>query len=341
MSDAVATRSERAADDSALPSGSFAAAPLPDGRLVVVRRALPADAPDVLRVIHAAFAGRPVRSNLPAALSETDATIRAAIEACAGFMLEVDGEAAAATILSHDGDAYQLGRVAVRPKFQRLGLATMLVSALLEALALNGVARVTLLVRKEYPEIGRWWAGRGFQFVSHEGEHARMAAWLPVVVGVPDADAMRDLGRRVAVLMRPGDVIIASGDLGAGKTTFAQGLGAGLGVDGPVISPTFVLSRVHRARSGGPGLVHVDAYRLGDAAELDDLDLDASLDDSVTFVEWGSGIAEGLSDVRLAVDIRRGIDPADDTRWVFLNGIGGRWSRAELEAAARPEENNA
>ena len=102
-------------------------------------------------------------------------------------------------------------------------------------------------------------------------------------------------------------------------------------------SPTFVLSRVHPPLANGPALVHVDAYRLGSFAELEDIDLEASLDASVTLVEWGAGVAEGLADDRLDIDIRRGIDPDDDTRWVFLTAVGERWSRDELAAAAKED----
>ena len=135
-------------------------------------------------------------------------------------------------------------------------------------------------------------------------------------------------------MVRAGDVLIASGDLGAGKTTFAQGLGAGMGVAGAIISPTFVLSRVHPSVVGGPALVHVDAYRLGSFAELEDLDLEVSLDESVTLVEWGAGIAEGLADDYLEIDIRRTLDPEDEVRWIFLTPIGERWTAAReaLEA---------
>ncbi|MDO5629797.1 MAG: tRNA (adenosine(37)-N6)-threonylcarbamoyltransferase complex ATPase subunit type 1 TsaE [Mobilicoccus sp.] len=157
-----------------------------------------------------------------------------------------------------------------------------------------------------------------------------MARELPVAVAVPDADAMRDLGARLATILRRGDLVIATGDLGAGKTTLTQGLGAGLGVQGPVISPTFVLSRVHQPTGDGPWLVHVDAYRLTSFAELEDIDLEASLDDAVTLVEWGAGVAEGLAEDRLEIDIRRSIDPADETRWVFVSGVGPRWTRDDL-----------
>ncbi|MDA8370934.1 MAG: tRNA (adenosine(37)-N6)-threonylcarbamoyltransferase complex ATPase subunit type 1 TsaE [Nocardiopsaceae bacterium] len=141
--------------------------------------------------------------------------------------------------------------------------------------------------------------------------------------------AMRALGRRIAGLLRPGDLLILSGPLGAGKTTLTQGIGDGLHVRGPVTSPTFVISRVHPSLSGGPALVHVDAYRLGGAAEVDDLDLDAGIDDSVTVVEWGEGMAEELADDRLEIRIDR---RPDDTRTVRLTGVGDRWAGAPLKA---------
>src|SRR3954464_13430485 len=101
-------------------------------------------------------------------------------------------------------------------------------------------------------------------------------------------------GRQLAASLRAGDLVVLTGDLGAGKTTLTQGIGAGLGVRGPITSPTFVIARVHPSEGDGPPLVHVDAYRLGSIAEVDDLDLDASLDDSVTVVEWGEGLVDEL-----------------------------------------------
>jgi len=146
-------------------------------------------------------------------------------------------------------------------------------------------------------------------------------------VQAPDADAMRGLGRSLAGQLTAGDLIVLSGELGAGKTTFTQGLGAGLGVRGDITSPTFVIARVHPSLVGGPDLVHVDAYRLGGLDELDDLDLDASLDDAVTVVEWGEGLAEGLSESRLEVAIVRGDEPHDglDPRRVEITPVGPRW----------------
>jgi tRNA threonylcarbamoyladenosine biosynthesis protein TsaE len=114
----------------------------------------------------------------------------------------------------------------------------------------------------------------------------------------PDAAATRAAGVSFARRLRPGDLVILSGELGAGKTTFTQGLAEGLGVRGPITSPTFVLARVHPSLAGGPALVHVDAYRLGGLDELDDLDLDASFEESVTVVEWGEGKAEVLAQGR-------------------------------------------
>jgi tRNA threonylcarbamoyladenosine biosynthesis protein TsaE len=114
-------------------------------------------------------------------------------------------------------------------------------------------------------------------------------------VRVPTAAQMRDLGKRLAGLLRPGDLVVLSGQLGAGKTTLTQGIGAGLGVRGPVTSPTFVIARVHPSLRGGPDLVHADAYRLGSRAEVDDLDLDTDVDTSVTVVEWGEGLVEDLA----------------------------------------------
>jgi tRNA threonylcarbamoyladenosine biosynthesis protein TsaE len=131
-----------------------------------------------------------------------------------------------------------------------------------------------------------------------------------VSLTVATAAQMRSLGRSLATVLRAGDLVILSGGLGAGKTTLTQGIGDGLGVRGPVTSPTFVIARVHppvvpSAATGAarPALVHADAYRLGSALELDDLDLDTDTAASVTVVEWGEGLAEGLAADRLEIAI--------------------------------------
>lgn len=143
---------------------------------------------------------------------------------------------------------------------------------------------------------------------------------------VPTADDMRTLGAALGARCAGGDVLVLTGDLGAGKTTFTQGLARGLGIQEHVTSPTFVIARVHENPDGGPALIHVDAYRLGSVLELDDLDLDADLARSVVVVEWGAGLAEGLSDSRVDVAILRTDSEADESRTVRLRPHGDRWS---------------
>ena len=150
---------------------------------------------------------------------------------------------------------------------------------------------------------------------------------VPPELRIATDAAMRDLGRELAGRLRAGDLVILTGPLGAGKTTLVQGIGEGLGVRGPVTSPTFVIARVHPALAGsGPSLVHADAYRLGSVDEVDDLDLDADVASAVTVVEWGEGLAEGLASDRLEISIRP--DPDSDVRTVQLTGYGARWNGA-------------
>ncbi|MEU9381330.1 tRNA (adenosine(37)-N6)-threonylcarbamoyltransferase complex ATPase subunit type 1 TsaE [Streptomyces sp. NPDC048279] len=143
---------------------------------------------------------------------------------------------------------------------------------------------------------------------------------------------MGELGRRLAALLRAGDLVMLSGELGAGKTTLTRGLGEGLGVRGAVTSPTFVIARVHPSLGDGPPLVHVDAYRLGGGLdEMEDLDLDVSLPESVIVVEWGEGKVEELTEDRLVVQIHRAVgDTTDEVRHVTLTGLGERWASADL-----------
>src|SRR4051794_15956826 len=147
---------------------------------------------------------------------------------------------------------------------------------------------------------------------------------------LPAPEDTHALGRDLAEVLRPGDLVVLVGPLGAGKTALTQGIGTGLGVREPVVSPTFVIARVHRG--GRVPLVHVDAYRLGSVAEVDDLDLDAVLEESVTIVEWGAGLVEDLAGARLEVRLDRSSDPGDETRRVTLTGVGDRWAAADLPA---------
>lgn len=164
---------------------------------------------------------------------------------------------------------------------------------------------------------------------------------------VPDAEAMEALGRELGAQLRAGDLVVLTGPLGAGKTTLTRGIGEALGVRGPVQSPTFVLARTHPSLVGGAPLVHVDAYRLSGAAELEDLDLDFAR--SVVVAEWGAGLLEDVADSRLEVVIarRRGDEvpgggaadaddlEADEPRTVELLGHGPRWAATPFAAAAQ------
>lgn len=157
-----------------------------------------------------------------------------------------------------------------------------------------------------------------------------------MTIKLSTVDDTRAFGRRLAAVLRAGDLVLLTGPLGAGKTALTQGIGHGLGVLGEITSPTFVISRIHRG--GRVPLVHVDAYRLialdDAAAQLDDLDLDTSVEDSVTVVEWGEGVADQLSDTHLEVRIQ----PMDDeSRMVDLVPHAGEWgdrlARAGLDGA--------
>lgn len=160
---------------------------------------------------------------------------------------------------------------------------------------------------------------------------------IDVTIDIPTPQAMHDLGGKVlAPVLNAGDLVILTGDLGAGKTTLTQGIGTALKVRGTVASPTFIIARTHPSEVNGPDLVHVDAYRLGSLAELDDLDLDTSLDTAVTVVEWGDEAA-ALSDDRLHVTISRprgGVvdmnDPSGGVRTVHITSHGGRWAGVTL-----------
>lgn len=157
---------------------------------------------------------------------------------------------------------------------------------------------------------------------------------------VPTTAAMGALGARLAAVLRAGDLVVLTGPLGAGKTTMTRGLGAALGARGQVSSPTFVLARTHPT-TAGPDLVHVDAYRLSDPVELDDLDLD--WDGAIVVVEWGRGFVDGIGDSVLDVEIVRAggagattdddADPddvPDEPRRVVVTGYGPRWADARI-----------
>ena len=166
----------------------------------------------------------------------------------------------------------------------------------------RGLDGVWLTAREELPEklssgsaaaTSRWPAAARIE----------LAKTLWLARPLPTADDTRAFGERLAGLVGPATWWCSPASSGRARPRWRRASAPGLRVRGDVTSPTFVISRVHPSLVGGPELVHVDAYRLGGAAELDDLDLDASLADSVTVVEWGAGIAERLAeswlDVRL------------------------------------------
>lgn len=162
---------------------------------------------------------------------------------------------------------------------------------------------------------------------------------MSTTIDLPDAEQTRALGERLATVLRAGDLVVLVGDLGAGKTTLTQGIGAGLGVRGQVASPTFIIARAHPSLGDGPDLVHVDAYRLGSLDEVDALDLDSTLEDSVTVVEWGEGLVEQLSENWLEIRLERprGGDGAADTRVARVTGHGPRWAGVAIRGDERGE----
>lgn len=151
------------------------------------------------------------------------------------------------------------------------------------------------------------------------------------------ADEMKAFGAALGRELAGGDVIVLTGDLGAGKTTLTQGIARGMGITEAVTSPTFVISRVHDHHADGPALVHVDAYRLGSLRELEDLDLDHDLAQSVVVVEWGGGLVDDLSDSRLSLAITRSDDPEDDVRTIVADSPSQRLDTVVTMLAARSE----
>jgi len=292
-----------------------------------------AHASGVADVIRKSFAARPPVDPPAEALAETTDSVAAGLAASGGVVALLDGVVVGALLFDHGRPGLiGLRRVSVDPDHQGHGVASAMVGMAEEIARARDADGLWLLVREELPETARFWLRRGYFRGAPEGVHTLVHKALPARVAVPSAEAMAELAGRVGALVTAGDLLILQGELGAGKTTFAQGLGEALGVRGPITSPTFVLSRIHPSLVHGPDLVHVDAYRLGSAAEVDDLDLDATTDRSVTVVEWGAGVAEQLSDNWLHIAISAG-STGPDSRLVSVVPHGPRWAGVALRSA--------
>lgn len=295
-----------------------------------VRPATVEDAAEVHAVTQAAYAQFAGRLDPPtSALSETEEQVAAELAACPGLLV-TDGGAVVAALRLRPGEGTVLWvrRVSVRPDRRRQGLAVLLLEATAAEAERRG-ARLRLGVR-HVNRTGRALYDRAgwVPLARHDGwdELAR-----PLPVTVPTAPDMHALGRRLGGLLRPGDLVLLDGPLGAGKTLLSQGIGAGLGVREGVRSPTYTIVDEHRGADPVTGerrrLLHLDAWRLSSPGELDDLDL--VTEDAVTVVEWGVGRAEQLAPAHLLVRIER---RADDSRTVLLLPRGGDWP-ARLGAA--------
>jgi tRNA threonylcarbamoyladenosine biosynthesis protein TsaE len=290
---------------------------------VDVRRVGADAAAEVLGVIRTAFAARPILDPPADALSETQETVAAELRTHGGLLATIAGKPVGALLFRPGADAMLLRRFGVVPAAQGKGVAQALVQGAVDANL--GHRALAVLAREELPATVGFWARRGFVQTERRSPYIEMRRPLPTSWEAVDADAMRALGERLGRSVHAGDVVVLTGELGAGKTTLTQGMGIGLGVRGAVTSPTFVIARVHPSLVGGPDLVHVDAYRLGGIDELDDLDLDTSLDEAVTVVEWGAGLAEGLAESRLEITITRAIGgtPQLDPRVVHALRVHG------------------
>jgi tRNA threonylcarbamoyladenosine biosynthesis protein TsaE len=288
---------------------------------LTIRAATPADASAIRALTYLAYAEHAELAPTPKALSESTEVIAAELAEQGGLLAELDREVVGALRhgIEEDGRRW-MRRVAVHPRRRRHGIGTALVRAAVTAGEDAGAPGVHLGVRHALADTRAWYLRLGFRLVREHALWSHLAHPVPVVL--PDAAATRALGERLAGLAREGDLVILAGPLGAGKTTLAQGFGAGLGVPDVVRSPTYTVVDEHHG--GRLRLVHADAYRLGSPDELDDLDLD--LADAVTLVEWGEGRAEVLGSSRLLVRLDR---PADgpDRRLAALEPQDEDWAR--------------
>jgi len=210
--------------------------------------------------VREAFGARPVLDPPADALGEDLASVRRLLARRGGLLAVLDGQPVGCVVLDPTPDALVLRRFGVTPAAQGRGVASALVDAAVEAA--TGRSAVRVVAREELPGTVAFWEAHDFVVTGERSPYVELARWLGTTFDTPDAETMRDLGARVGSGLVAGDLVVLTGELGAGKTTFTQGLGEGLGVRGGVTSPTFVIARVHPSLGDGPDLVHVDAYRL-------------------------------------------------------------------------------
>ena len=308
----------------------------------------PEHAQAVVDIIHRSFGARPTLDPPSTALEETVDSVAEVLAGPGGLLVERRGQPMGALLFDETRPGLLgLRRVSVDPDLQSRGVASAMVGVAEDTAEERGKDGIWLRVREELPDTVQFWSRRRYHPLRRDGAFIEFGKTLWLAREVPTPEAMRDLAAKTAELVRSGDLLVLTGDLGAGKTTFTQGLGDALKVRGPVTSPTFVLARTHPSLVDGPALVHVDAYRLGTAEEVDDLDLDASADRSVTVVEWGAGVAEQLNDSWLSVTIEvRGVRPIDplgtaidedvsedaEPRVVTVKPNGPRWAGVPLRS---------
>jgi len=310
-----------------------------------VIEAKPEDAVAIVGVIHRSFGAREVLDPPSTALDETVESVAEVLAAAGGLLVERRDKPMGA-LLFDESRPGRLGlrRVSVDPDIQSRGVASAMVGVAEDTAEERGKDGVWVHVREELPATIQFWTRRFYYPVSHVGSTIELGKTLWLAREVHTPEDTQALAGRLATLLKTGDVLILTGGLGSGKTIFAQGLGAALGVRGPITSPTFVVSRIHPSLVHGPSLVHVDAFRLGAAAEIDDIDLDASVDESVTVVEWGEGMAEQLSDswleIRLENRLAKSTDPlgtevegsGEETRVITIRPHGPRWVGVPLRS---------
>lgn len=303
------------------------------------------DAAAVVGVIHRSFGARQVLDPPSTALDETEESIAEVLATAGGLLVERRDKPMGAMLFDESRPGrLGLRRVSVDPDIQSRGVASAMVGVAEDTAEERGLDSIWLHVREELPATIQFWTRRLYYPVSHVGSTIEFGKTLWLARELHTPEDTQAFAARLATLLKAGDVLVLAGGLGAGKTTFTQGLGAALGVRGPVTSPTFVVARTHPSLVQGPSLVHVDAYRLGAAAEIDDIDLDASVDDSVTVVEWGEGMAEQLSDswleVRIENRLARSTDPlgtavegsGEETRVITVKPHGPRWVGVPLRS---------